>query len=155
MGCFSSSCGWPFLRITSYRRTVLVHSFIRSTPRLLCWGSRRRMVAYQTCQMGEKIDDILGGQGSAALGDYALDLEMGEQNRDIVESKEQTSPQPSPIADRGKGPVNNEVEVPICLFPTVYPIEEVYHPLLNAIARAHRESFSILIRGLSDSGQYF
>lgn len=78
-------------------------------------------------------DDILGGQGNAALGDYTIDFDMGEQKRE-VESRENLSPQRSPAVDRGKGPANNEVEVPIRLYPAAYLVEEVYHPLLNAIA---------------------
>lgn len=57
--------------------------------------------------------------------------------------------------------MNNEVEIPIRLFPVAYPVDEVYHPLLNAIARAHPETFarfipqsprlgSILLRDLHD-----
>lgn len=108
-----------------------------------------------------QIDDILGGQGSDALGDYAADLEMGEQNREEVESREQPPPQPSPTADRGKGLANNDAEVPNRLFPVTYPIEEVYNPLLNAIVWAVPKTFarfnpwtpqleSMLLRALHD-----
>lgn len=73
-------------------------------------------------------DDILGGQGSAALGDFAADLDMGEQNRE-VEFREQPPCQPSPAKGRGKelvgrgtGPAvaeraGSSAGVPIRLFP--------------------------------------
>lgn len=38
--------------------------------------------------------------------------------------------------------MNNKVEVSIRLFPAAYPIDKVYHPLLNVIARAHPETFA-------------
>lgn len=78
---------------------------------------------------------------------------MGEQNRE-VESREQPPRQPSPVAGHGKelanhgmGPATAErVEsfagVPIRLFPTAYPVQEAYYPLLNAITRAHPETFA-------------
>lgn len=84
------------------------------------------------------------GQGSETLGDFGADLnlEMGEQHRDEVESREQASPQRTPAADLGKGFMIDEMEVPIRLFPAAYPVDEAYHPLLNTIARAHPETFT-------------
>ncbi|KAE9465161.1 hypothetical protein C3L33_02947, partial [Rhododendron williamsianum] len=83
-------------------------------------------------------------EGSQALGDFGadLDLEMGEQHRDEVESRERASPQRTPSTDLGKGPMVDEVEVHVRLFPTAFSIDEAYHPLLNAIARAHPETFA-------------
>ncbi|KAI8543003.1 hypothetical protein RHMOL_Rhmol08G0185000 [Rhododendron molle] len=85
-------------------------------------------------------DDVLGRQGSQALGDFGVDLnvEMGEQQREEVESP---SPRQSPPADLRKGPMVAEMEVPVGIFPAGYPVDEAYHPLLNAIACAHLETF--------------
>ncbi|KAE9446002.1 hypothetical protein C3L33_22095, partial [Rhododendron williamsianum] len=89
-------------------------------------------------------DNVLGGQGSQALGDFGvyLNAEIGEQQREEVESREQPSPRRSPVANLGKGPMVAKMEVPIRLFPADYPVDEAYHPLLNAIARAHPETFA-------------
>lgn len=78
-------------------------------------------------------DDVLGGQGSATLGDYVANFDIGEQNRE-VESKEQPPRQPSfaghkkKLADRGMGPAiieraGSSAGVPICLFPTAYLVD--------------------------------
>ncbi|KAE9445285.1 hypothetical protein C3L33_22818, partial [Rhododendron williamsianum] len=56
-------------------------------------------------------DDVLGGQGSQALGDFGLDLNlgMGDQQRDEVESREQPSPRRSPVAD-GSSALRPEIQ---------------------------------------------
>ncbi|KAI8572697.1 hypothetical protein RHMOL_Rhmol01G0220100 [Rhododendron molle] len=87
-------------------------------------------------------DDVLGGQGSQALGDFELDLnlEMGEQQREEVESRERPSPRRSPVLDLGREPMPTKTEMPTRLFPAGYSVDEAYHSLLNAIARAHPET---------------
>ncbi|KAI8550887.1 hypothetical protein RHMOL_Rhmol06G0142300 [Rhododendron molle] len=82
--------------------------------------------------------------GSQALWDFGADLDanMGEQQRGEVESREQPSSRRSPAVDLGKGPMVAKMEVLVRLFPEGYPVDEAYHPLLDAIARRHLETFA-------------
>ncbi|KAI8535076.1 hypothetical protein RHMOL_Rhmol10G0147000 [Rhododendron molle] len=75
------------------------------------------------------------------LGDFGIDLnaEMGEQQREEAESREQPFPRRGPVTDLGKEPMATEMKVPIRLFSAGYLVDKAHHLLLNAIARAHPE----------------
>ncbi|KAI8543016.1 hypothetical protein RHMOL_Rhmol08G0186100 [Rhododendron molle] len=76
------------------------------------------------------IESFLGLAAPQALGDFEFDLnlEMGEQQREEVESRERPSPLRSPVVDLGKGPMDAEAEMSTRIFPTGYPVDEAYHP---------------------------
>lgn len=71
-----------------------------------------------------------------------MNTEMGKRHREEVESRERSSPRWSPIADLGKGPMVAEMEVFVRLFPAGFFVDEAFHPLRNAIARRHPETFA-------------